>query len=434
MKLSQLVDMRVLVWGGAREGKAAARILGHQGCSVAFVSDSPNDDAITRAAAHNLNIPLMSVHEMSTWNPDFIVRSPGVSKYRDELSGISSSGLLALWLADQDPSRIIGVTGTKGKSTTSTLIATILRRAGHSVELAGNIGRVVTDVDESADFVVVEISSYQASDCTTSPAIGVLTTLGDDHIPWHGSLQQYHTDKMNLFAHPELRHMIFHESDPVVSGAISQLGVSHTHFSHSQHSVNVALATPEGEAALERMGNTTFPKNLELAMNAALAADGSLTLAHVLAALTDTSPLPSRQQHVATMHERRFVDDALASNPLGVIAAIERFDSSPFVLIMGGNDRNVDYADLCAAVNSAENLRAIIVLGGTSNRLYSSLLTTKCPVVPCASDDVYEAVRPAIDSSKPGDRVVFSPGAPTPPHLGDYESRSARFREAVASL
>lgn len=434
MKLSQLVDQRMLVWGGAREGRAAAGILRRQGCTVAFVSDSPDDDVPTLAASLEMDLPVIPTASIQDWDPDFIVRSPGVSKYREELSSVPSSGLLALWLADQRPSRIIGVTGTKGKSTTSTLIATILRQAGHSVELAGNIGRVVTDVDDSAEFVVVEVSSYQASDCTTSPAIGVLTTLGDDHIPWHGSLQRYHEDKTNLFAHPELRHMVFHASDAVVSAQVERLGIGALRFDNSRHSVNIALATPEGEAALARMGGTTFPRNLELAMNAALAADGSLVLAHVLSALQETVPLPSRQQLVSTAHNRQFIDDALASNPLGVIAAIERFDVSPFVLIMGGNDRNVEYDDLCAAVNRSSNLRGVFVLGGTSSRLYSALLTTRCPVTPVASDDVHDAVFPAFEASRPGDAIVFSPGAPTPRHLGDYETRSARFRDAIDSL
>lgn len=434
MKLSQLVDRRVLVWGGAREGRAAAEVLTNQGCTVAFISDLPDTDTQTLAAGHDLDLPVLPTGSITDWKPHFIVRSPGVSKYREELQSTPSSGLLALWLADQDSSRIIGVTGTKGKSTTSTLIATILRHAGHTVELAGNIGRVVTDTEPSAGFVVVEVSSYQASDCTTSPSVGVLTSLGDDHIPWHGSLQRYHEDKTNLFAHPGLRHMVFHASDPVVTGQVARLGLADRHFDNSQHSVHVALATPEGEAAVGRMGNTTFPRNLELAMNAALAADNSLTLAHVMSALADASPLPSRQQLVDAKNDRHFVDDALASNPMGVIAAIERFDTSPFVLIMGGNDRTVDYGDLCAAVNRSENLRAIVVLGGTTSRLYASLLTTKCSVIPVASDDVYDAVRPAVDAGGAGDHVVFSPGAPTPQHLGDYESRSARFRDAIDAL
>jgi UDP-N-acetylmuramoylalanine--D-glutamate ligase len=179
------------------------------------------------------------------------------------------------------------------------------------------------------------------------------------------------------------------------------------------------------------MGNTTFPRNLELAMDAALAADNSLTLAHVLDALHSTQPLPSRQQLVATKGDRQFVDDALASNPLGVIAAIERFDHSRFVLIMGGEDRNVDFGPLCNAVNAAQHLGAIVVLGAPSTRLYKELLTTRATVCPANSDNVADAVEIAVSLTQSGDRVVFSPGAPTPRDIGDYRTRSAQFAAGI---
>lgn len=434
MKLSQLTNMRVLVWGGAREGHTAAEICVNQGCTVAFVSDTPATDEPTRSSAHILGLAVLDVANINEWKPDFIVRSPGVSRYRAELLGHSSSGLLALWLADQDPHRIIGVTGTKGKSTTSMLIAHILRAAGHTVDVAGNIGVPVTTVSPTADFVVVEVSSYQASDCTTSPSIGVLTSLGEDHIPWHESLQNYHRDKLNLFAHRELEHMVCHESDMDAIVAANAEQCLSLRFSNSRHSVHVALATPQGEAVIERMGNTTFPRNLELAMDAALAADNSLTMAHVLTALTNTHPLPSRQQLVATRSQREFIDDALASNPLGVIAAIQRYDTSRFVLIMGGDDREVDYTPLCDAVNQAQHLVGIVILGERTSRLHKELLTTRATIRPAHSDNVADAVAIAVTFTRPGDRIIFSPGAPTPHHIGDYQTRSAQFAEGIERL
>jgi len=434
MKLSDLRGIRVLVWGGAREGYTATEICLKQNCAVAIVSDTPEMDTDAQRSAQNLDVPLIGVADIPQWNPDFIVRSPGVSRYREELANYASSGLLALWLADQDPRRIIGVTGTKGKSTTSTLIANILQSAGHSVELTGNIGVPVTQTSRATDFVVVEVSSYQASDCTTSPSIGVLTTLGEDHIPWHGSLVNYHRDKLNLFGHPQLEHMVCHVSEHEALTSYGHHHVLGKKFSNSQHSVHVALATPQGEAALERMGNTTFPRNLELAMDAALAADNSLTLAHVLNALDNTHPLPSRQQLVATKGKRLFIDDALASNPLGVIAAIERFDSSRFVLIMGGEDRNVDFGPLCDAVNNAQHLAGIVVLGESKSRLYQQLLTTRATVRLANSDNVADGVRSAISLTHEGDRVIFSPGAPTPREIGDYQTRSAQFAKGIEGL
>jgi len=427
VKLSQLRNMRILIWGGGREGTEAARMLSEQECSLAFVSDHPTTDIGTNEVAEKYRSTVINPSDIAEWNPDFIVRSPGVSRYRTELHGFPSSSVLALWMADQDPQRVIGVTGTKGKSTTSTLIANILRSAGHSVELAGNIGVPVTQTSSTSRFIVVEVSSYQASDCTTSPAIAVLTSLDADHIPWHGSLETYHADKLNLFAHPQLQFVVFHDGDVNVNARLSKNGALAKRFSNSQHSVHVALATPQGEAALARMGNTTFPRNLELAMDAALAADNSLTLAHVLTALDTTQPLPSRQCFVGEVHQRIFVDDALASNPLGLIAAIERFDESRFILITGGEERDVDYSDLCHAINNATHLAEIVVLGDSNSRLYRTLLTTKASIRLANSEDVADAVDQAVTHSHPGDTIIFSPGAPTPRAMGDYQTRSAQF-------
>lgn len=434
MKLSELRNMRVLVWGAAREGAEAAKILVDQDCSISFVSDQPTSDVATQSAAEKFHTDVLSPDQILPWNPDFIVRSPGVSRYRAELKGFASSSLLALWMADQDPHRIIGVTGTKGKSTTSTLIANILQAAGHTVELAGNIGVPVTQTSPASDFIVVEISSYQASDCTTSPSIAVITSLDIDHIPWHQSIENYHRDKLNLVAYPELRHIVFHTGNTDLDARLDALGVANHRFSNSNHSVHVALATPQGEEVLKRMGSTTFPRNLELAMDAALAADPSLTLAHVLAALDNTHPLPSRQQMVGRVEKRFFVDDALASNPLGTMAAIERFDSSRFILIIGGEDREVDFGPLCDAINNSSHLVGIVYLGDTNSRLYKALITTKATIRPANSDDVADAVSTAMTMSRPDDFIIFSPAAPTPRAIGDYQTRSARFLAGIERI
>lgn len=435
MRLSDITQMNVAVWGGGRDGRAAAERCIAQGCDVVLVSDTPDTDTASQSTAHELDISLVPASQLATLNLGFVIRSPGISRYRQEVElltqrGVGSSNLLALWLADQPAERIIGVTGTKGKSTTASIIEQILASTGRSVALAGNIGIPVTQMGNDQDFVVLEVSSYQASDCTTSPAIGVLTALGEDHITWHGSLERYHHDKTHLFAHTQLTKMIFHDDDNSVMQSLSRIGAE-THRFVSPLPIQEILERSRMTGTYERMGNTTFPRNLALAIHAAYAAEPSLTEEHVLDAIENMEPLPSRQHNIGSVRGVHFIDDALASNPLATLAAIERFADTPLIVIIGGQDRTVDYSELIDALNNQEHVTAVVLLGDSNDALASRIesLLHKCHRV--LTHDVQDAVRIALSLAAPGTNIILSPAAPTPTHIGDYTHRSKAFHKAM---
>jgi UDP-N-acetylmuramoylalanine--D-glutamate ligase len=400
-----------------------------------MVSDSPETDNASQTTAHELDIPLVASAQLASLDTGFVIRSPGISRYRQELAqlaqrGINSSNLLALWLADQPPERIIGVTGTKGKSTTATMIEQIITTTHRSVALAGNIGVPVTQISEDIDVVVLEVSSYQASDCTTSPAIGVLTALGEDHITWHGTLERYHRDKTNVFAHPQLTKMIFHPDDETVVQSLRTIDADARHFA-SPLAIQDILERSRMTGVYERMGNTTFPRNLTLAIHAAYAIEPTLTAEHVLDAIENFTPLPSRQNNIGSVRGVNFIDDALASNPLATIAAIERYTDAPLIVIIGGQDRTVDYSDLIAALNTQEHIAGVILLGDPDDVLANRIesLLHKCHRV--HTHNVEDAVRIALSLGSPGCNILLSPAAPTPSHIGDYTHRSDAFHKAM---
>lgn len=435
MKLSDLHHKRVAIWGGGRDGRAATEhCLAHE-CTVVLISDTPESDESAQELAREYSLPLQTPHSLKTMNLDFVVRSPGVSKYRPDIQelaqrGIQSSNLLAMWLADQPPHHIVGVTGTKGKSTTATIIEKILLSSGKSVSLVGNIGVPVTHVDPNIDCVVVEVSSYQASDCTTSPEVGVLTSLGEDHITWHGSLHQYHVDKLNLFAHPQLKKMVFHPDDLTVVDGLRRTSSELKHFI-SPFDIDDIVRQSSTTGVLSRMGDTTFPRNLELAINAAYAINPSLTRQHIMDAMKDITPLPSRQKSVGVVNDIECIDDALASNPLAAISAIERFSDVPMVLIIGGQDRNVDYTDFINVVNMSDMVRHVVVMGDKNNSFAERVSPALNRVVRSMDESIQNAVQQAFQLAQPGWRIVFSPAAPTPTHIGDYTTRSDAFRQAI---
>lgn len=431
-RLSALRSVRVAVWGGGREGRAAIEVLSAQACQVTLVVDHVDDAA--RALAVEFGIEVRTADAVSTRGIDFVVRSPGISRYRPEVAtwrevGIGSSGLLALWLADRDPETVIGVTGTKGKSTTSTLLAAILRAGGHDVQLAGNIGIPVTEIAPSADVAVVEVSSYQASDCTTSPSVGVLTALGEDHVSWHGSVERYHADKLNLFAHPGLRAMV------AVAGRQELVSLGVTHFVDGPWRVDGSILARDGDAAVDAGSLAAHVRrNLAMAANAAEAWSPGVRSAQVAEAVAGFEALPSRQRVIGVVGGVRWVDDLLASNPTGVSAALESFAGENLILLMGGDDRGIDLSPLVSDLEHASNLEAVVVMGDDSETFVKTLASARIPIVRITTHDIAAAVRAAHARARPGTTVSFSPGAPTPKALGDWETRSRLFAAAVAEL
>ena len=142
---------------------------------------------------------------------DVVVRSPGVSRYRPEAEALAAAGVemttgTRLWFAEHPAARAIGITGTKGKSTTASLVAHMAGRLGLDVRLAGNIGVPLASFLGPADAAepdlwVLELSSFQTSDLDASPSVGVLLNLYREHTDWHGTPERYRADKLNLFAH-----------------------------------------------------------------------------------------------------------------------------------------------------------------------------------------------------------------------------------------
>ena len=432
-RLSELTGTTVAVWGAGREGRAAASRLAAQGCDIVVVVDAVDEQA--RRLAAEFDAPLIGPAEVEASGVAFVVRSPGISKYRDEITawqraGIGSSGLFALWLADQDPSRVIAVTGTKGKSTTATLLAALLRAAGRETHMAGNIGVPVTEVP-SIGLAVVEVSSYQAADCTTSPAVAVLTSLGEDHVTWHRTVANYHADKLRVFAGSGLRAAVCDGADPLVE-AMKSVGAGAI-VTGPWHVEGNRLVG--GECDVDASAVTSqVRRNLALAANAATLVEPSVGASHLVAVLAAFEPLPSRQRQIAVINGVRWVDDLLASNPTGVAAALESFADDPLVLLMGGADRGIDLRPLVDALTGARNLKMVVLMGNDGDPLVAELTGGPVPVVRIAGYDMVAAVAEAARLAEAGDVVVFSPGAPTPAGLGTWEDRSRDFHRLVAML
>jgi UDP-N-acetylmuramoyl-L-alanine---L-glutamate ligase len=436
--LRNLVDRRLVVWGAGLDGAAALAHLSGRN-DVCLVVDDADTNGPAQELAASFGISLASPTPAVLSAADLIIRAPGVSRYRAELIGLPASNLAALWMTDDHVGTIIGVTGTKGKSTTSHLTALLLRAEGHVTNLGGNIGVPVLELDEAASFHVVEISSYMAADMQRSPDVGVLTNLGEDHLTWHGSVERYHADKLNLFGHDRLRSLIVSGADQaavdatagfrhrLLSGTTGWI-VGDGCVSHRGHDLRIDLSgTP--------LARNHFALDLCAALTAVEEASGSVpAVAAIESVVADYATLPSRLEPVATIDEVEYIDDALASNPFGACAALAAYPDRSVVILLGGQDRGVDLAPLIAAVSERRAPISIVLFSQTRDRMAAAFRSAGVAFDRYEGDDLDGPVRLAHQLATRGTVVLFSPAVPTPAAMGNYADRSRAFKAAVASL
>ncbi len=430
MIADDLTGVRVAVWGTGSEGTAFARLLRERGGDPLLVDDRPSGPDVVLPEVRLLR------------SVDVVVRSPGVCRYRPELIDAARHGVevttpMALWLAEMAGRPVLAVTGTKGKSTTATLAAAILRGAGLEVALAGNIGTPVTELtgDAGYDAYVVEVSSYQAADVTVGAAATVLTRLAPDHLDWHGGIEAYYRDKLRLVTTVPDHPVAVPTSSAEAMARTSGLAGRVLYGGGGRVVVAGSRLVLDGEEVAD-LGRFRAP-GAHNATNAAGALTGAVLLAGpvpppaVAAALDGFDPLPSRSHPLGERGGLVFVDDALASNPSATAATLAAFDGRAVGLIVGGADRGVDLGPLAAAVGQHRGELVVAAVPPAAGRFAEALDAARPGLVTSEVRGIDEAVALLVASVPAGGAVLFSPAAPTPDGEGGYRARAARFAAAA---
>ena len=440
MRFSELEGRRIGVWGLGREGRSVARAIAARlpGTDVVLV-DEGRDPA---AEGSWEGMPV--VGDLAALGAcDVVIRSPGVSLHRPEVARLRDAGVelttgTRLWFAEHPGARAIGVTGTKGKSTTSALIAHLASARGLRVQLAGNIGRPLADVLESpapaeADLWVLELSSFQTADLDASPSVGVLLNLYREHTDWHGTQERYWDDKLNLFAHRPDMTSVLNRADPSVRERGAAL--PHPRWFRSPEGFDA------GPAGVTRAGRPYAPRD-------AVALTGAHNLDNVCAALAALEavgvegddlvdalrgfrPLAHRLEPVLERDGVLFVNDSIATIPEASVAAARALAPRPTVLLVGGRDRSQDYGPLADFLAGPTAVVGVVGLPGNGPAILARVGEAS-GVVTAAAEDMDDAVRRARAMLPRGGVVLLSPGAPSGEDFGDFEVRGEAFRAAVS--
>jgi UDP-N-acetylmuramoylalanine--D-glutamate ligase len=425
---AELAGKRVGVFGYGVEGRATRRRLEGVAGAIVLVDDSDVDPDVLVTSDGGLD---------ALRGCDVVLKSPGIARRRDDVldlerHGVTVTSSLNLWLHDVDRSRVVAITGTKGKSTTTALTTFFLQCLGEEALRLGNFGQPPydPDVDVSKGWLILEVSSFQCVDLDVAPGLVVVTSLGSDHLDWHGSLEEYRRDKLSL-TRASGEHRTLVPENPTLRDYANELGGDVTFVPPDE--TNLA-------SSLDLLGahNDT---NVALALHcAALLTNRSVddVRARVREAASTFEPLRGRLTSVASEVvggvSLRYVDDGLATSALPVVAALEVFAHDPVALIAGGFDRGVDYVPVAEAIAARRPPTVVIVMGEAGSRIGEEVARLSPEILRITVTSMHEAVSEARHALGTGGVVLLSPGAPSFDQYRNWEERSEDFTRIVNEL
>ena len=430
---ADLPGLRVGIYGLGTEGEANLRACAARGIvPVVLVDDVPKPSERTVLATADGGLAALA-------ECDVVIKSPGISRYSPAVrslveAGVAVVGGLGLWLQGADPARVVCITGTKGKSTTTAIAGHLLAGLGQRALIGGNIGVPPFDplVAQDYDYWVIEVSSYQATDLAISPPVVGLTSLNPDHLPWHsGDVETYYRDKLSICHQPGARLTVANGDSDLIRARADLLGPQ-VRWIHADDAPDSRWMEPLGLLGTHNRRNAL----IAAALLQGLGVPGSHDEGALRAAAEGFAGLESRLQVIGTVGGVSFVDDGLSTNVLGTLAAVEAFADRRVALIVGGQDRGIDYAPLAHGLRDRSQELLVLTIPDNGPRIQQALLDTGTgPAVSVqATNDLAEAVERGYEWAAEDGVVLLSPAAPSFGRFRDYRHRGQAFAAVMAKL
>ena len=376
--------MKALVYGLARSGRAAAERL-------------EDPVLVDRSLGNEDDLSLLD-------GVDVVVKSPGVPGAVPLVAAARERGI-PVWSEVElgyrllPGAKLVGVTGTNGKTTTTELLGAVFRAAGRDVTVAGNVGTPLTSV-RAADWVVCELSSFQLEDVHELACdVAVLLNLEPDHLDRHGSFEAYRAAKLRVFERARAR---------VVPRGLGLEGIE---FS------------ADDELPAEPLIRGAHNRENAAAATAAARAAG-IADEHIAEALRTFPGVPHRLELVAERDGVRYVNDSKATNVAAALRALAAYADEPVHLILGGSPKGEDFAPLAAAIGP--NVRSVHLIGAEAERLAAVLDGDR-------DETLERAVAHARELARPGDVVLLSPACASYDQFENFERRGEAFRRLATN-
>lgn len=388
---------------------------------------------------------------------DIIFRTPGLPYLTPEIQKAKEAGVIVSsemkLFFDFCPCPIVGVTGTKGKGTTASLIGEILKskfriqNPESKIYLAGNIGTApISFLDQlkSNDIVVLELSSFQLQDMEKSPHVAVVLDIKVDHLDYHQNRTEYVESKINIVKHQKQNDFVVINADYLTSFEFGAQTPAQAYWFSRRKSVDEGCFIQNDEIIL-RMDSNDFPicktdevilkgaHNLEN-INAAIVASKLMgaDLESIKNTVKSFKGLEHRLEFVRNLNGINFYNDSFSTTPDTTMAAINSF-KAPIILLVGGSEKNADFTELGKAIQNS-TVKTIISIGQTASKIISAIGQNHSIEIINDTKPMAEAVKLAFKMSQKNDVVILSPASASFDCYQNYKERGDIFKKAVLNL
>lgn len=426
MRIADFAGKNVCVLGYGREGQATVRALERH---------APGVEITVADRSETVDIPSKHWHQTgSGWLEnlekfDAVIKSPGITPaaLQNVRATFTCATQIFLDTVAETGATVVGVTGSKGKSTTSSLIHAILLQAGKRSVLCGNIGKPALDTLDrvTADTIIVlEMSSYQLMDVTRSPRIAVITSFFPEHLDYHGSLDAYRDAKAHITRFQTKEDIVFFD-------ALSQGAKAIASESAGRRIPFSAQSAPLKIDETQLRGTHNL-SNIAAACD--VAAFFGVDRDTCIAAIRTFHGLPHRLQSLGVRDGIEWIDDAISTTPESAVAALDALGDNVAAVILGGQDRGNDFSILAKRLQSS-HVQLVILQGASGARIRGAIEATGATVRFAEATTMEQVVRAAKESVPSGGIsapiVLLSPASPSYDLFKNFEERGEAFAKAV---
>lgn len=420
MRLQDMNGKSICILGFGREGQSTARALKKHAPKAQITIADKNVSVRSDDPAHTLQVGDGWLHHLEKF--DVIIKSPGIPplpEFKPIAKKITNATQIFLDTIEGADAITIGVTGSKGKSTTASLIAAILKAAGKTAHLVGNIGKPALDFLSEAKkgtYFIVELSSYQLMNMTRSPEIAVITSVFPEHLDYHGSFKAYREAKGNIARFQKEGDVIFYNALSPEAKAMAKVSKGKkVKFDWQEAPLRIEETKLLGAHNLSNMA-AAVKVGLHLKIPKPV----------ILNVLREFEGLPHRLQFIGNHHGIEWVDDAISTTPESAIAALEALDDRVATIILGGQDRGNDFSELGKKLLSSK-IEHIILFPESGRRIRQAISQETNRLIFYEVATMEEAVTIAKKVTPRGKICLLSTASPSYNMFKNFEEKGNMF-------